>query len=130
MRFSRFRRSSLLLKLHWLLALLLVLNGSTSPRLLAGAPQASGEPTASGVSAAHAQTHCHPADASAPSSTHTQGKCPCCPGGGDCQCAPMVALSLPFSDLSSFTPPALTMERRTPDVAAGPRPQPLRPPIG
>src|SRR2546421_207514 len=119
MRFSRFRRSPLLLNLHWLLALLLVLNGSASPRLSVGAPQAVGEPTASAVFAAHAQTHCHPADASAPAagSTHTQGKCPCCPGGGDCQCAPTVALTLPLIDLNSLAPPALTTERRTPGVA-------------
>jgi len=126
---SKYRLKPLPPPLRWVLALLLILNGTAATPVIGHAAMVSGhDGTVHSTS-----THCHVADAAAAqgSEKNRKGDCSCCFHGDACQCARVVASVLPpaFSDLRPLAPHTLTDRFRVPAPAAVPLHRLLRPPI-
>jgi len=131
---SSLRPTWLTLMLRWVLAALLVFNGVSAAPLVQ-ARTSSADMATQGATGDHGngaqalQAHCHEPAAPTPDRNQKGGKCPCCPGGSDCPCAPLVVLSLPPGDMTPMPIPTLRAGREVPELAAAPRPRLLRPPI-
>lgn len=114
--------------LRWVLALLLILNGTAVTPVMGHAATDPGH----GGAAHSTSMHCHgDAAAAQGSEKDRKGDCSCCFHGDACQCARVVASVLPlaFSDLRPVAPQTLTDRFRVAAAAAAPLPRLLRPPI-